>query len=84
MTGQPESAGHSHEQVLADYKRRLQDLLDTFWSGALAGEHKSAELCCRVLQQYALLHGVDGKSPPPAVSKGDDELAKLRARRTSA
>lgn len=61
---------------------RLEGLLDAYWLTAVSGDVKSAELVRRVLAQQADLYG--GKVALPAADKGDDELAKLRARRTSA
>jgi len=83
----PDQPKQTAEQVVDDYRKRLERLLDTYWQSAVAGEHKSAELVRRLLQQHAALFGV-GVSGTPAittsVTKGEDELAKLRARRTGA
>lgn len=72
-------------EVLAAYRTRLESLIDTFWPDAVAGEHKSAELVRKLLQQHAGLFGIGGSGAVIAADPddgGDDELAKLRARRS--
>lgn len=72
------------EDVLEDYRLRLDDLVDAFWPDAVAGEHKSAELVRKLLQQRAALFGIGGSSGvtvSSAPDEGEDELAKLRSRR---
>jgi hypothetical protein len=66
------------------HEQRLESLLDAFWGLALEGDHKSGELCRRLLQQQADLFGLAALIAAPSADEGDDELAKLRARRTSA
>ena len=75
------------EDVLDGYRRRLEDLVDTYWPDAVGGEHKSAELVRKLLQQHAALFGIGGSGGVTASGKpdeSDDELAKLRARRAGA
>ena len=81
----PEQPKRDSGEVLDDYRRRLDELIDAFWLDAVSGDHKSAELCRKLLQQHALLYGIGGTAPmmPVAANDGDDELAKLRARRTA-
>lgn len=69
--------------VLGAYRDRLEQLVDTFWADAVAGEHKSAELVRKLLQQHAALFGIgSGTVISAPADEGDDELAKLRARRS--
>lgn len=68
------------EDRLARYEERLESLLDAFWLSALSGDHKSGELCRRLLQQQAEVFRL-GEQAEPA-EDADDELAKLRARRS--
>ena len=85
--GSDSSAGYiaNPEAGLQRYEQRLESLLEAFLPDAVAGELKSAELCRRVLQQQAELYGLGGKVTVSAPSdEGDDELAKLRARRAGA
>lgn len=63
---------------------RLEGLLDAYWLTAVSGDVKAAELVRRVLAQQAEMYGMRGKVQLPAADKGDDELAKLRARRAGA
>jgi len=62
---------------------RLEALLEAHWLTALSGDVKAAELVRRLLQQQAEMYGMRGKASLPAADEGDDELAKLRARRAS-
>lgn len=84
MTGQPKP---QVDDVLEDYRARLDELISAFWLDAVAGEHKSAELVRKLLQQRAALFGIGGSSGVTVSAKPDedvDELAKLRARRAGA
>jgi len=79
------SAPHSKPQERVELQeRRLESLLGAFWDSALEGDVKSGEFCRRVLQQQADLFGLAAVIAAPPADEGDDELAKLRARRTSA
>lgn len=81
MTCQPKP---QVDDVLEDYRVRLDELISAFWLDAVAGEHKSAELVRKLLQQRAALFGIGGASGVTVSAKSDDdvdELAKLRARR---
>ena len=78
-----DSAPHSKPQDRVErQEQRLESLLDAFWDSALEGDHKSGELCRRVLQQQADLFGLAALIAAPPADDGDDELAKLRARRS--
>ena len=82
-SGERESAG---EDVVGQYRARLESLIDTYWAGAVSGEHKSAELVRRLLAQHAGLFGIGGTGGVISLTQrddGDDELAKLRARRAA-
>lgn len=88
------------EEALAVHQERFERLFGAHWSLALKGDHRSAELCRRMLEQNAKLHGLYADaSPLPAptttpLSSDDgggreseepvDELSKLRARRDTA
>lgn len=63
---------------------RLEGLLEAYWAAAISGDVKSAELVRRVLAQQSEMYGLRGKLTMPAADEGDDELAKLRARRAGA
>lgn len=61
---------------------RLESLLDAYWPAAVSGDLKSAEMVRRILQQQFDAYGRPGVAT--ASDDGDDELAKLRARRAGA
>ena len=72
--------------VLEDYRGKLADLIDTYWPDAVAGEHKSAEMVRKLLQQHAALFGIGGSGGvivAPDADESVDELAALRSRRPS-
>ena len=79
MSGQPAATDDPVGTLLG----RLESLLGAYWLEAMAGDLKSAELVRRLLQQQAEMYGMRGKASLPAADEGDDELAKLRARRAS-
>lgn len=56
------------EEALAVYQERHEQLFGAHWDLALKGDHKSAELCRRMLDQNARLHGLygDGSASLPA------------------
>jgi hypothetical protein len=95
------AAGSKRRELLSDqaldvYTERTERLFQAHWSKALNGDHRSAELCRRILAQQARLHGLEADLAPlpaPTPTAGDtgdgeeepqDELAKLRAARTGA
>lgn len=80
ISGSP-SAAPAETDPMTTLLARLEGLLDAFWLTAVSGDVKAAELVRRVLAQQAEMYG---KLQPPAANEGDDELSKLRARRTSA
>lgn len=75
------------EEARSIYQERSESLLKAHWALALRGDHKSAEICRKLLdQQLRLL-------PPLAVPEGEspatpeeevDELTRLRSRRAGA
>ena len=83
------------EEALAVHQERHERLFEAHWGLALKGDHRSAELCRRLLDQNARLHGLYADAAPlPAPTaplnsesggqEGEepaDELSKLRARR---
>jgi hypothetical protein len=72
------------EEARSIYQERSEALLKSHWGPALRGDHKSAEICRKLLDQQSRLLA------PLAVPEGElpeeevDELTKLRARRTGA
>ncbi|MGP4056631.1 hypothetical protein ACTWP6_17705 [Mycobacterium sp. 4D054] len=92
------AAGASRRDLLTDetfaiWQERTESLLRAHWEQAIAGDHRSAELCRKLLAQQARIYnvGVDTNPLPvptaavPAdeVDGGPDELSKLRARRSN-
>lgn len=84
------------EEALALHQERHERLFEAHWVLALKGDHRSAELCRRLLDQNARLHGLYADAAPSlpaptaqlgATEGGDqeapqDELSQLRSRRT--
>jgi hypothetical protein len=70
------------EEAKSIYQERSEALFKAHWGAALRGDHKSAEICRRLLDQQARLFGI--AAPEPEVEDEPDELAKLRSRRPSA
>lgn len=84
------------DEAFAIYQERQERLFQAHWGPALKGDHRSAEICRRILDQNARLHGLyaDAATSLPAptptglpVDDADegpaDELARIRAARTS-
>jgi hypothetical protein len=72
------------------HQERSERLLQAHWAPALKGDHRSAELCRRLLDQTTRLHGLYADAAPPLPAPtgqieddGDDELSRLRAARRS-
>jgi hypothetical protein len=74
-------ASSKPDDRLTRHESRLESLLDAFWLSAMTGDHKSGELCRRLLQQQAELYRLGDSANAPDEDT-DDELAKLRARRS--
>jgi len=85
------------EEAVAVWQERHERLFEAHWGLALKGDHKSAELCRRMLDQNARLHGLYADTAPalpaPTTALGGpddgeegpvDELSKLRDRRSGA
>lgn len=86
------------DEALAVYQERVEALFRAHWGPALRGDHRSAEICRRLLGQQARLYGlddlVDGSLPNPTVGTSGiaddddkdlpDELSRLRAKRAGA
>ena len=49
------------EEALAVHQERHERLFEAHWHRALNGDHRSAELCRRLLDQNAKLHGLYGE-----------------------
>lgn len=52
------------EEALAVHQERHERLFEAHWGLALKGDHKSAELCRRMLDQNAKLHGLYADAVP--------------------
>lgn len=74
------------EEAKAIYQERSEALFKAHWGPALRGDHKSAEICRRLLDRQAAMLSPDTDAPaaPNDEEESADELSKLRARRTSA
>jgi hypothetical protein len=79
------------DEFFAVWQERSESLLQAHWGKALEGEHKSSELCLRLLGHQARVYGLT-QQPPVAGTRrdavesdrdddGQDELARLRAAR---
>jgi len=84
-----------NDEALAVYMERTEALFKAHWMPALKGDHRSAEICRRILGQQSRLYGLDdlaseGGGPGLRVTGIDDEdedtdeLARLRAQRAGA
>jgi hypothetical protein len=85
------------EEALAVHTERTERLFQAHWQKALGGDHRSAEICRKILAQQARLHGLEADLTPglpaPTQHLGDDEpddegpsdeLARIRAARFGA
>lgn len=74
------------EEAKAIYQERAEALFKAHWGPALRGDHKSAEICRRLLDQQSKLFDPASDTVNPADDEEEpaDELSKLRARRTTA
>jgi hypothetical protein len=73
------------EEAKSIYQERSEALFKAHWGAALRGDHKSAEICRRLLDQQSRLFAPAAESVKPSDDAEDepDELSKLRARRTA-
>lgn len=83
------------DEALAVHTERTERLFQAHWVKALNGDHRSAEICRRILAQQARINSldVDTSLPAPTSSAGltderdtedegpADELSKLRSQR---
>ena len=80
------------DEALAIHTERTERLFQAHWTKALSGDHRSAELCRRILAQQARLQEAEltAQLPAPTPTAGmsgeddeepQDELSKLRAAR---
>jgi hypothetical protein len=89
------AAGARRRGVLTEdafdvWQERSERLFQAHWERALEGDHRSAELCRKLLAQQVRVYGlgVDADPLPPSTLTVDidddaqDELSKLRAART--
>ena len=74
------------EEAKAIYQEHSEALFKAHWGPALRGDHKSAEICRRLLDRQAAMLAPPSESVKPADDEEEspDELARLRARRTTA
>lgn len=78
------------DEAFAVWQERTEKLFTTYWSAALKGDVRAAEVCRRIIQQQSGLYGIDNApARPVAIERTDedeelDELASLRARRSGA
>lgn len=80
------------DECFAVWQERTEQLFHAHWDRALEGDHRSAELCCKLLAQQARVYGLEaqvGFLPTAAQAvEGEqgplDELARLRAARAGA
>ena len=81
------------DQALAVHTERTERLFQAHWGPALKGDHRSAEICRRILAQQARLQGLEADLTPlpaPTATAGPadddegptDELARIRRART--
>jgi hypothetical protein len=90
-----ERRGLLTDEAFAIYQERSERLLRAHWGRALDGNHRSAELCRKLLGQQAQVYGLAkelslaGGTPTGVVEVEPvepdmDELARLRAKRAGA
>lgn len=81
------------DEAFAIWQERSEALFHAHWGRALDGDHRSAEICRKILAQQARLYGLADSIPLPAPSaahddpvddESQDELARLRAQRGGA
>jgi len=70
------------ENFTAVFQERAEALFKAHWAPALRGDHKSAEICRRILEQQHRIISADSEKAA-VQEKSDDELAKFRARRAA-
>jgi len=85
-------------EAFAVWQERSERLLRAHWGRALDGDHRSAELCRKLLGQFALVYGlhrevslagtradaVEVDPEPDPDEEGLDVLARMRADRARA
>jgi hypothetical protein len=81
------------DEAFAVWQERSESLLQAHWGLALKGDHRSAEICRKILAQQAGVYGIGAESlklpagtradavEPDRDDDGQDELARLRAAR---
>lgn len=87
------------DEAFAIYQERTERLFRAHWARALDGDHKSAEVCRKILTQQARMYGIDepfnltnnmgvvdtdNETDPLNEQEPLDELARLRAQRAGA
>lgn len=87
------------DEALALQQERTERLFAAHWPKALQGDHRSAEICRRILSQQGRMYGLEGPGGLPAPTgklptgaggggeepeEDQDELAELRAARFGA
>ena len=90
-----ERRGLLTDEAFAVWQERSERLFRAHWGRALDGNHRSAELCRKLLGQQAQVYGLaqevalaagtqSGAVEVEPVEPDMDELARLRAKRTGA
>jgi hypothetical protein len=88
------------DEAFAVFQERSERLFQAHWTRALDGDHKSAEVCRKILAQQARMYGIDepisgltnnmgvvdsdNETDPLNEQEPMDELARLRAQRAGA
>jgi hypothetical protein len=87
------------DEAFAIWQERTERLFQGHWAAALDGDHRSAELCRKLLAQMALVYGLQQEvsvagtraeavevdpEPDPVDDEGLDVLARMRADRARA
>lgn len=88
------------DEAFSVFQERSERLFRAHWTKALEGDHKSAEVCRKILAQQARMYGIDepvsgltnnmgvvdsdAETDPLNEQEPMDELARLRAQRAGA
>jgi len=67
-------------EAVAVYQERSEALFRAHWAPALRGDHKSAEICRKILEQQSRLFGSQDLAAAPKKGTALDELAARRAK----
>lgn len=79
MKGSAARRGLLTDEAFAIWQERTEALFNAHWDAALDGDHRSAEICRKLLGQQASVYAARPvEKPEPSLP---DELARLRAAR---